>query len=591
MPLGLGLLVAGLLAGTTLAQTPPERSGTERPDGSAITDSRLRPSAPGDLPTDIRRDPFSLDSFPTDDPDIPYVPFSRGSEDAADREDELGVPTPEEEIEPETDLAPDFDLFEGPAGRPATPANLAAPPALPGGAENLSATTTSREAAGQNSNLREGPQRGRDGRPLDPLLAARNGGLPVRDLEISTIAARTASIDTITGRQNLPTTALRGAIPIAEDDPFAPVGIRVGTYVLYSTLEQNVGVSSNLSNSVDGESGVFSETILSERLLSDWSRHQFELNGLASYRRNFAGELESEPRLSLDGRFRLDIDRLTTATLRGAVEYRQEDPIDLDATDSLSDRPEILTYSGSADIERQFGRFTATLGTAVLREDRSEPEVADTISLIDESYATYTTSLRTGYEISPALSPFVEGSVGFRRFDEETDVAGIERNSLIQSLRTGVEFDLGEKFLGEIAAGYAVNLPDADSIDTTSSPTLDARIAWSPQRGTDVVFTAGTTFDPDTDGSGTSTLYEGAVALRHRLTHRTDLNGTISLAYRDSEVESEIETSYSAEAGVTYWINRSLAFTGLLRHEALSPKIGEGEYTAETAKIGLRLQR
>lgn len=625
----LALICSGALSALLAPILAKAQSRSDDGPPQSISDSGLRPGAPGDLPTDLRRDPFSIDSFSSDPARTPYDSSSRGSEDAVDREDDFDPAdvaddaSIEADSAPEADAEPVFDLFEGPDGRPAKPVNLAeppaAPPAAPGGAEELSATAMPRrdgEGSGDRDadsfGERGGGERGRgergrgergrgqgpdgqersgQGENRDPLALARNGGLPQRDLAIPSAAARVPIVETVTGRQNLALTALRGAIPIAEDDPFAPIGIRIGSAVMYSTVEQNVGVSSNLSTSADGESGVFSQTILSQRLLTDWSRHQFELNGLAAYRRNFAGELESDPRVSLDGRFRLDIDRLTTATFRGAVDYGQEDPIDLDDGASLSDRPQILTYSAGAGIERRFGRVIAALDASLVREDRSEPEETANLVLLDDSFTTYAASLRGGYEVSPALSPFVEGSVGLRRFDDETDLSGRERNSTIPSLRTGVEFDLGEKFLGEVAVGYAFDIPDAQELETVGSPTIDARIAWSPHRGTDVVLTAGTVFDPDPDGSGTSTLYESALALRHRLTHRTDVTGTVSLAYRDAEIETEVETSYAAEAGFTYWLNRGLAFTGLARHEALKTKISGSDYTAETVKVGIKLQR
>lgn len=585
---GLALAAAGALAGTAFAQTPGEAVVP------VIEAAQLRPGV--DLSEELRRAPLSTDTSILGAGAAPYEPFSLGFEVGTDRPDDVGPPSPQDESEPDEPVEPALDLFEGPDGRPAGPRNLAASPELPGGAvQNLPASIPAPEATDRNGSQRQagdddpGGSRERGG-PVDPLLAARNGGLPERDLASPAAPLGGPRIDTILGRQNLPVTALRGAIPIAENDPFAPVGSRIGTFILYSALEQSVGAASNLSGSAGGKSGLFSETELSARLLSDWSSHEFEMNGLAAYRRNFAGELAAEPRLALDGRLGLDVDRLTTATLRGAIEYRQEDPIDLDPTDSLTDRPEILTSSAGAGIERQFGRARLGLDATLVREDRSRPR-ASAGPVLDDSFTIYTAELRAGYAVSPALQPFVAGSLGRRRFDETTDLSGIPRDSTIQSLRTGVEFDLGEKFLGEIAVGYAWNVPDASALDATGAPILDARLAWSPQRGTDIVLTAGTSFDPDTDGSGASTLYEGALALRHRLTHRAELGGTVSLAYRDSDLASEIETSYAAEADITYWLNRTLAFTGLLRHESLDGNAPGSDYTADTAKIGLRLQR
>ena len=574
--LGLVALAVGgtLPSGIAWAQTalvPPTLRGSD-----------LRPGAGNDRLSDERLQQLPAEAEPpANGAQTDYQPFSRGSEDVSDRPDDQD-PLPGEDAAPAAPRAPRFNLFD-PAEESNPVLNSAAPPAQANAAQN--------SRAGSAASGRDGEPTDRAGRPQDPLLGARNRGLPGADLAQAATAVRSSRGENILGRQNLAITPLRGTIPIAENDPFAPVGIRAGSFVLYSTLEQGIGASSNLSRSAGGESGLFSETIASARLLSDWSSNEAELNALASYRRNFSGELESEPNLSLDGRYRLDIDRLTTATLRGAIAYRQEDPIDLDVTDSVSDRPDIFTYSAGANLERQFGRTTASLDASAIRQTKTQSVRADGSRDLDESYTTLTTALRAGYEISPALQPFVEGGLGYRIFDEDTTPAGQERNSTIPSLRAGLAFDLGEKFLGEVATGYAWNLPNDDGLPDSGSPTFDGRLAWSPQRGTDVVLTASTAFDPDTDGSGTSTLYEGSLALRHRLTHRTDLTSTLSAAYRDSKIDSEIETSYAAEAGFTYWLNRTLAFTGLIRHEELDSHQDRDDFTADSVRIGLRLQR
>jgi hypothetical protein len=555
----------------------------------SIDQSGLRLGNGADLPDEVRRSnasgpsstlaPAPAQTF--------YKPFSRGSEDRRDATDDGREPSVEEVVNPPDDTDPGFDLFEGPDGSPAPRNNLATAPAAAGGAvpapgDGLRPGTaaTSDRAAEPNAADRQSSL----------LIDAQRRSVPSLDLAVPAGPTTLRSRERIGGRINLPVTSLRPTVPLSADDAFAPVGNRVGSFVLYSTLDQSLGASSNLSRSPNGASGGFSETQLSARLLSDWSLHQAELNALASYRRNFEGEVESEPLLSLDGRLRLDVDRLTTATLTGAIQYRQEDPSDLSPLDSATDRPDILTYSAGAKVEREFGRTKIGLDGTSVRETTSRDDAAG-FQRLDENYTTTTAGLRAGYEISPAVQPFVAGSIGKRVFDQETDFAGRNRDSLIESLRGGLAFDLGEKFLGEVAGGYAWNVPDDDALETTGSPTIDARIAWSPQRGTDVVFSAATSFDPDTTLSSTSTLYEGAIALRHRVTARTDLTGTLSASYRDADLRSEREKTYAAEAGFVHWINRSLAFTGLVRHERLDGERPGSDYTANSAKIGLRLQR
>lgn len=398
---------------------------------------------------------------------------------------------------------------------------------------------------------------------------------------------RRAGFDRSLSRQNLPVTGLRPMVPTTAEDPFAPVGLRLGSFVLTSALEQSAGYSTNVSLSPGGASGLFTDTAVSARLRSDWSLHEAEINAMAAYRRNFAGDIEEDPHLVFDGRLRLDIERDLVATINGGFEYRREAAADADSPAELATRPQIYTTSLGGDVQKTFGRFSADLG-ADLRRDGYAEETAGTPG---QSYTTLTGRLRGGYEISPALQPFLEASLARRLFDDEKDDTGRSRNSLIEAMRAGISLDFGDKLNGELALGYAVNVPDADELDTVGSPTIDAKLAWSPWRGTDVIFTGTTRFDPDTQNIAPATVYEASLGLRHRATERLDLNAAVTAGYRDSDVESDRERTLSAEGGATYWVNRSLALTGLLRHETVDSEAPGSDYSAESARIGLKLQR
>lgn len=390
-------------------------------------------------------------------------------------------------------------------------------------------------------------------------------------------------------RTNRPAEAIGRIIRRGEDDPFAPVGIRAGRFILYPELLQTLGASTNLDQIPGGEGGVFSETTISARLLSDWSHDEAELNSRLTFRRNFSGEIRDDPEAAVDGRLRFDLDRVTTATLRGAVAYRREDASEIDAALRNSDRPEILTTSTSAQLQRDFGRLRITgTGTAAREAYYGLPSGSP-----DRSYTTLTAGLRTGYELSPALAPFIEGSVGWRLFDDSS-IGGpndVGRDSLLPSLRAGLALDLTEKLTGEIAAGYAWNLPDDPAAETTGTPTLDANLVWSPRRGTDVTFAARTAFDPDTAGPSTTTSYEGSIGLRHVLTARTDLTAALTAEYSDSTLPQADETTLTGETGITYWLNRTLAFTGLYSHREVYSEADSGDYSADTIRLGVKLQR
>ncbi len=133
-------------------------------------------------------------------------------------------------------------------------------------------------------------------------------------------------------------------------------------------------------------------------------------------------------------------------------------------------------------------------------------------------------------------------------------------------------------------------MPDDDRLGTQASPTIDARVNWSPRRGTDVLLRAETFFEPDTSGLATSTLYQASLGLRHRATARIDLEGRLIAGLRDGPVAGD-ENLYAAETGLTYWLSRYLAVTTRYRYDRFDSPLPGLDYDANTFRLGVRLQR
>ncbi len=595
------LVIPGLRTGESINDPNALRSADPRDSGSADTGSAdaspigsgPRGSGPGGSePDDVGSGGEGLsDARPQNlDPTEPLAP--RGpTPDASSPDSGTTIPpnaTATDVDQADTGTEPmqvsppksKFDLFDGPrntatgrviGGGPATPQNTVAVAqdgrsetgavARPAGPQD----TTAAASGGVETMLPRNP-------PLSPGIAGETLGA---DSQL---------------RTNQRVQALGQLLRRSQDDPFAPVGIRVGKFILYPELIQTLGASTNLDDKPNGASGVFSETTLSSRLLSDWSSNEAEFNSNLTYRRNFAGDTPDDPSATADGRLRLDIDRLTTATLRGAIDYRREDAGDVnDAFQSAQTRPEVLNLSGSGAVAREFGRLTVTGTGTVARQSYSKlPDGA-----LDQNLTTLTASLRTGYELSPALAPFVEASLGRRIYDVNNTpgVDSIERNSLVPSARLGIALDLAEKLAGEVAVGYAVNLPDDDSLNSHGAPTIDANLIWSPRRGTDVTLAARSTFSPQSDGRSTTVDYETSLALRHTATARTDLTASVTGLYSDSDQPSNDEFLLTGDLGFNYWLSRYMALTGLYTHrQNFSQQRGQ-DYASDTVQLGIRLQR
>lgn len=515
---------------------------------------------------------------------------ARAEEDEANRRPLL-PPDPRDGPTENDGPSQEFDLFSGPAAapqgraaatsRPVSPARSYEPrPEEPDLPENLAA-----------DDPRDPPPPRRSATPRSPMPAGALRAVAPRNPPLASgLAEEALAVDsplrtsrTVLAPQRAP------AVRAGDDDPFAAPGVRTSRFILYPELIQTLGASTNIDDAANGEAGIFTETTVSARLLSDWSRHEAELNGSLTYRRNFAGDNPEDPRAALDGRLRLDIDRMTNATLRGAIDYAREDTVDISDALVGTDRANRLQGSLSGQIERRFGRAVVSATGTLARTAYSDLPAG----AADQDYTTLTATLRTGYEVSPAFTPFIEGSVGRRLFDVdgmEADGA-FDRDALLPALRHGVAFDLTEKLRGEVALGYAWNRPDDPRGDETSAPTLDANLVWSPQRGTELTATARTRFEPESTGRSTVVAYEGSLGLRHAWNNRTELTAAAVAEHSDSTLPGEDETLLTGEAGFTYWLNRGFALTGAYSHSELYSEDGADEYGSDTIRLGVKLQR
>ncbi|WAJ30543.1 outer membrane beta-barrel protein [Antarcticirhabdus aurantiaca] len=575
--LGACLLAAGI-APAALAQEPPPGPVQQAPSSLA---NDLRP-ADGDFQLPRARN-------------APRLTQSNGSlQDEVDPMDALeaearrtGEADDESEggagAAPPTRPTPSFDLFAEPE-RPASALDRPSAQAAPVNPEPFGAAPADARAAvgpGDATDLAGALRRGAIG-PGDTATATTARAAAVRP----SVRVDDARPDLFGGTPPRPT-SLRNPLPATDpDDPFAAIGIRAGSFVLYPTLLQTLGASTNLEAEPDGRSGIFSETTLSARLLSDWSRHEAEANASATYRRNFQGELRDDPRVEADARLRFDLGARMGATIRGAFSYRRDDAADADDPGASGERPDAFDGTLAAELERSFGRILLR-GTGSLSRSVEESAVA---GIPDERYTTATAALRAGYELSPALQPFAEASLGRRLFDSSPVLGGDGPDATISALRTGTTFRLSEKLFGEAAVGYAWSDPD-EGFRATRSPTFDALLTWSPRRGTDVTLTAATRFEPGSDGLSSETVYDAALGVSHRLRARIDLDGRLAGRVTDSSITGGDETLLSFEAGVTYWLSRAAALTTLYRHEDLFSDRARADWRADTIQLGIRLQR
>lgn len=360
--------------------------------------------------------------------------------------------------------------------------------------------------------------------------------------------------------ENTPVAPLEnGGSNDAISDDSAP-GIRLGTLTLRPTVYQGIQ-SQRRKDQVSSDSRTYLSTSVRGTLESDWSRHALRVSGEGQLERNIAGDTIAEkPRAMIDADLRLDLGNNIEAHILAGYDFKSEDVTSPNALSGVQSQGREHRFNLGTTVEKQFGPLRTLGGVSLERTVYSD--AIDTsgaaISLEDRDRSTGTVRARVGYELSPALIPFLELSAGTTRYDQKVDQSGYERSSETLAAKVGIEFDRGEKLSGEFALGYMRRDFADRRFRTLDAFSVDATANWSPQRGTDVHVTLRTTFDDFASGDkGGWTSYKLETGLTHQLRRDLVARLTSQIEYRDADNV----TDYTNSIGLTYTVNRYVDFT------------------------------
>ncbi len=414
---------------------------------------------------------------------------------------------------------------------------------------------------------------------------------PAGTIPASTIDAETAlAVDRGAERVK----AIEGLDRTAEDQPYAAVGIRMGSFILKPTLEQGVTVTTNADSSADGEGALLSETTLRLNAASDWTSHEASLDAYGIFHKSISGDKIENVEGGVSAALELELGKDYRALAALGFALTPESAASPIAIPNAESQPTRQTITGSLGLEKDAGkaRFGITGEIENNRYGDAELEGGGLLSQGDRDQTLYTIELRAGYEISPALTPFAATEIGRRVYDLELDSAGYARSADRLGLRAGLGFDLGEKLSGELAVGWIREDFDDSRLASISGATIDGNLAWSPVRGTIVGLTGSTIVEGATGaGESGSILYSGNLSLAREMRANLTGNAALGAAYRNYAGCTCYDLILSGEVGLTWWLNRYAGLTGRLRHEDLTSNIPDRDSDASSIFLGLKLQR
>ncbi len=365
----------------------------------------------------------------------------------------------------------------------------------------------------------------------------------------------------------------------------AAEGIRLGSFTFTPQLTLSTGWTDNTSGSSTGSSGGLYTISPDLALISNWSRHQFD----ASLRGTYVGYPENaddnDGSISAATNLRLDVSDATRADAGLSYSYSREEDGSAESSGGVD---HIQVFSGTIGATRQVGIVAAT---ASLGADKSV-YTSDTNSESGRDNTLYSANLRLDGNTGSVLSPFVEGSLLLRRYDEACgDELCEKRNANGYQLRGGMVIAAGPKMTGELGAGWRIEDIEDDRLENLSGLVVTGSLVWSPSRLTTITAGAGTSFEAtDIDGASGSIIYSGDLRLAHAFNDRFVGETGIGYSYRTYEGVSIEEQTMSGFGGLTYALTQNLALTANYTHRRFDSSDAGSDYTENAVEAGVRFR-
>ncbi len=379
-----------------------------------------------------------------------------------------------------------------------------------------------------------------------------------------------------------------------EEDPYAPLGLRLGNVILRPAITGSVGYDSNPERiSGPSKGSLFTRTEGELGIQSDWNVH--ELTGMlrGGYSRYYRNDNASRPDAEGNISLRLDATRDTRILLESRLRLDTQRPGSPDLTSAVQGRPITWNYGGAAGVTHDFNRLQLTLRGSVDRQDYEDASLGNgrTLSQADRNQTQYGLRLRAAYEVTPGFKPFVQAEIDTRQFDQKVDSSGYMRSSDGYTVRLGSTFEISRMLTGEVSGGYQDRKYEDGRLRNLRGFVGDAAILWTPTPLTTVTLRGSAELgDTTIPGSSGTTARRVGLEVAHALRRNLTVTGFTTFARTEYDGQDLRENLSTIGARIEYKLTRTFAIRASFTHERLNSTNQGSDYTANVALVGLRVQ-
>jgi hypothetical protein len=381
--------------------------------------------------------------------------------------------------------------------------------------------------------------------------------------------------------------------PAADADPFDPLGVRLGAFLLRPAIDMFTGYDSNPARIPGGRGSALLIVAPELQLQSDWTRHELTAVIRGTYNDYPTTALADRPTLNATVDGRIDVTRDSRIDLEGRTVLGTDYPGSPNLAADIARLPIFTTVGGTLGVGQRFGPLDVALKGMIDRTTWQESPLTDGSfsSNADRNFNQVGGELRTAYAFTDELKPFIAFDFDTRTHDLAIDRSGLMRDSEGTASRAGVNFAVSQRLTGEVALGYLSRVYRDPTLPDVGGPSVDGSLLFILTPLTSVKLTAKSAIDESVLAGVSGVLQrDSQVSVDHAL--RRWLIATVKFAYGfDDYVGSTREDRrYLASLALTYKVTRALQLKGELQEVWLCSSEPYQNYAASVALIGLRYQ-
>jgi hypothetical protein len=383
----------------------------------------------------------------------------------------------------------------------------------------------------------------------------------------------------------------------ADDNPYDPLGLRLGDLNLKPYVEEDGGWASNpaqISGPPRGSS--FETTEVGAALQSDWSRSDVHGQLKAGYTDYFQEPVLSAPYGSgtLDGRYDVSKDLSFDGEGRFAIAQESESSLGLGSNGSSVIGPQttVVTYGATAGGAQKFGDLTLGLHGAYDRTDYQNVVLAGAGNLALDDNNDWGLLVRASYRWSESVSPFVELGVDRRIYDSATDSFGLDRDSNGETEKVGATVAFSKMLTGEASVGYGERQYQDPRLPNANAPLVNASLAWAVTPLTTITFKAQSALaDAVLADASADVTHSYTIEVSHALTRQITLGASAGYATDRYIGASLTDSTTTLALKAEYHLTRDIVFKASATRQQYVSNSPNSNYVDDVFMLGLRLQQ